>query len=274
MTLDARTLAAGDGWRVQEVICNAGPRDRAFEEQHGSVSIAAVMGGTFQYRTAQGSALLAPGALLLGNHGRCFECGHEHGVGDRCLSFHFTPAYWENLVAAVPGARKATFANAHVPPGRPLARLLASLESARESDAPSLEETANTLAAIALHADAGMHSQPRPPSRQDVQRVSEAVRRIETQAHQADRTLSLGELAREAGLSPWHFLRIFRHLVGMTPHQYILHTRMHHAAVRLRQSSDLISDIAFKAGFNDLSTFNHRFRTVIGTNPSAYRTAK
>src|SRR6185437_3545588 len=67
--------------------------------------IALVTAGTFQYRTSQGSAVMAPGSVLLGNVGACFTCGHEHRAGDRCLSFQFTAEYFERIVASVPGAR-------------------------------------------------------------------------------------------------------------------------------------------------------------------------
>ena len=115
MALNSRLLASGPGWSVSDVACTAGPHDRPFEERHHAACIAAVTEGTFQYRSTQGRALLAPGAVLLGNYGYCFECGHEHGTGDRCLSFHFTPDHWETIVAAVPGARTATFALPRVP---------------------------------------------------------------------------------------------------------------------------------------------------------------
>jgi len=72
-------------------------------------------------------------------------------------------------------------------------------------------------------------------------------------------------------MSPYHFLRTFRQVVGVTPHQFILRTRLNRAAVRLRRSSESVSTIAFEAGFNDLSTFNRRFRRVMGASPSAYR---
>src|SRR5262245_262410 len=95
MSPTSRLLASGPGWSASDVICTAGRHDRPYEERHASISIAAVTAGTFQYRTDGGSAVLAPGSLLLGNAGACFECGHEHGTGDRCLAFGFTPALLE-----------------------------------------------------------------------------------------------------------------------------------------------------------------------------------
>src|SRR5690349_10623879 len=102
MAITSTTLASGPGWRVLDVCCTTGPADPVFEEQHGSYCLAAVVSGTFQYRSSTGRALLAPGAVLLGNQGQCFECGHAHGRGDRCVSVHFEAACWEDLVAAVP----------------------------------------------------------------------------------------------------------------------------------------------------------------------------
>jgi AraC family transcriptional regulator len=72
-------------------------------------------------------------------------------------------------------------------------------------------------------------------------------------------------------MSPYRFLRTFRSVVGLTSHQFILRTRLHRAAVSLRRSDDSISSIAFASGFNDLSTFNRRFRRFIGHTPGAYR---
>jgi AraC-like DNA-binding protein len=64
---------------------------------------------------------------------------------------------------------------------------------------------------------------------------------------------------------------MFRQVAGMTPHQYVLRTRLHRAAVQLRRTDDPISSVAYDAGFNDLSTFNRRFRRLMGAKPSAYR---
>src|SRR5579863_3482727 len=116
MPLSAKLLASGNGWRVSDVVCTSGPRDPSYVEQHSAYSIALVTDGNFQYRTAQGSALMTPGSLLLGNEGACYECGHQHTRGDRCLAFHFSPELFESLVAAVPGVRRMTLRAPRLPP--------------------------------------------------------------------------------------------------------------------------------------------------------------
>jgi AraC-like DNA-binding protein len=60
----------------------------------------------------------------------------------------------------------------------------------------------------------------------------------------------------------------------MTPYQFLLAQRLRRAAVRLRQTTDPISGIAYEAGFGDLSTFNRRFRRIIGMTPGVWRSRR
>lgn len=267
--MQSRALAAGTDWRVDDLLCSAGPGDRRFEERHDGVCIALVTDGTFQYRTTQGAALLAPGALLLGNDGHCYDCGHEHGVGDRCLSFHYTPALFEGVAAALPGVRRSFLPRARLPALEALLPLAVAAEMARdEGDGAALEEVALRLAGAVLTLLAEGQPVAPGPSRRDERRVSRALRRIEADPAEP---LSLATLAAEAAMSPYHFLRTFRRLTGATPHQYLLRRRLQAAALRLRRSRESIAAIAFEAGFNDLSSFNRRFRRVMGQSPGAYR---
>lgn len=123
---ERRVLARGDGWSVSDVMCTAGPHDRPFEELHSDMCIAIVIAGSFQYGSNAGRELMTPGSLLLGNAGQYFECGHEHGVGDRCISFTYEPRYFEGLAAeAGVQSRSALFSPLRVPPVRQLSRLVA-----------------------------------------------------------------------------------------------------------------------------------------------------
>ena len=79
--------------------------------------------------------------------------------------------------------------------------------------------------------------------------------------------------ADSAGLSPYHFLRTFKHVTGVTPHQWLLRARLREAARRLAAGRDPVTDIALDVGFEDLSNFMRSFRAEFGMSPRRYRLA-
>jgi AraC family transcriptional regulator len=270
MTMQSRLLASGRGWTAHDTVCCAGPHDRPFEERHDLVCIAAVTEGTFEYRTAHGKATLVPGSLLLGNAGSCFECSHEHATGDRCLSLHFAQGLIEDVAASMPGIRRATFAQSRLPPSPRLLALIAEALAAHD-DAAAIEEIVLRMAATAIACAAGESRSERAPSGRDRRRITDAIRRIEMQSEEP---LTLAELAAGTGMSAYHFLRTFRQVTGTTPHQFLLMRRLNAAADRLRRTDLPVGEIAYASGFGDLSTFNRRFRHVIGMSPRDYRRAR
>lgn len=239
---------------MEDVICTCGPRDRPFEEQHSRVLIAIVTAGTFQYRSSSrsgiGRELMTPGSLMLGNAGQCFECGHEHGSGDRCLAFGYSPDYFARLAADL-GIRggKADFRILRLPSVRALSPLLsracaalagASVFSGAAFAGAAWEELGLQLAAKAVQLACNLQSGAGGALPSTTARVTRVLRRIE---HEPSAALTLRSLAQEAGLSPYHFLRTFQHLTGATPHQYILRVRLRAAAIRLISEPATILDI-------------------------------
>jgi len=71
----ARVIAQGEDWHALDVLCTAGPEDRAYEEVHDQSSVSVVLAGTFHYRAVDGAALMTSGSVLLGERGRCFASG-------------------------------------------------------------------------------------------------------------------------------------------------------------------------------------------------------
>ena len=82
---------------------------------------------------------------------------------------------------------------------------------------------------------------------------------------------ALEAMARSAGVSPYHFLRTFERLTGVTPHQYVLRARLREAALRVVAEPDRILDIALDCGFGDVSNFNRAFKTEFGVAPRTFR---
>ena len=296
-----RLLAHGDGWSVWDVVCNAGPQDRRFEEQLSDMCIAIVAAGTFQYRATAGRELMTPGSLLLGNAGQHFECGHEHGVGDRCISFSYEQRYFDGIAAeAGVQGRNARFSILRVPAVRELSSLVVRAciglsESgvaapdgqhgafAREGEKfarPPLEKTSSSYGGMTGWEEIGIELAGRAlaiqrgcePNRGSLPaaeaRVSRIIRRIE---RHPESDHGLGALAREAKLSRYHFLRVFQQLTGLTPHQYVLRTRLRRAATRLTLEPHRVVDLALDSGYGDVSNFNHAFRVEFGVSPRSYR---
>jgi AraC family transcriptional regulator len=263
----ARPIARGEGWSVSEFTCRLGPHDRPFEERYEHATIAAVIEGSFQCRSTAGTALLYPGSFLLGNVGASFECGHEHSVGDRCVSVHFDAPLFEEIAAAVVGSSGYRFSTAMLPAMAQLAAPVVELAEAMSGHI-ALEDCALRLAETVLSTAAGHTRTDATPSPRDLRRISNVLRYLD---EHADQPVDLADLAAVAVMSKYHFLRTFRRIVGLTPHQFLLDLRLRRAAIRLRTTSTPISAIAFDTGFGDLSAFNARFRRVFGMNPGRFR---
>jgi AraC-like DNA-binding protein len=102
-----------------------------------------------------------------------------------------------------------------------------------------------------------------------IARVTRAVRAADEDPAS---TITLLDLAGTAGLSPFHFLRVFEQVTGVTPHQYLRRARLRAAAARLVAEEGVpVTDIALDAGFGDISNFNRAFRAEFGVSPGAYR---
>jgi AraC family transcriptional regulator len=259
------TLAVGEGWRVVDIVCTSGPRDRSFEERHLWASISLVLSGVFIYRSRHGSSLMAPGAMLLGSPDNPFECLHRHSEGDRCLSFQYDPELFEPL-ARDAGAPRFAFTASCLPPLRAMASLTARAAAAAQSG-DSFEEIANELAGAVLQK-AGHARRHAVVTVNNPGAIAGVLRRLESSAAEPH---SLDDLARIAGLSRYHFLRTFRCVTGVTPHQWLLRARLRDAAHRLATTVDSVTDIALDVGFEDLSNFIRSFRAEFGVSPGRYR---
>lgn len=86
-----------------------------------------------------------------------------------------------------------------------------------------------------------------------------------------DRDPDLDELSREAAMSKFHFLRVFKSVYGITPHQYLVKVRMEKAAALLKNSPASINEIAASLGFEYPNSFIKAFKNTYGIAPLQYR---
>jgi AraC family transcriptional regulator len=255
--------------RLSNVACTLGRADRPYPEAHEDAwTVALVRRGTFAYRASATNQThsLRPGWLLLGLPGATFECAHEHDGGDDCTSL----ALERHVLADVSSAAglDCTKLLTSAPALPPLPRVAALLERAQRRDAADLDEVACLAAeAVVAHA-AGTPAAAVAHHPSHAGRVHDAMDRIESTCCEP---LSLAELAEAAGFSSFHFLRVFRHVTGTTPYQYLIGARLRLAARLLLDTRRSVTQIAYEVGFQDLSNFMRTFHRVVGCTPRDYR---
>jgi AraC-like DNA-binding protein len=249
---------------VIDYRCDVPLHERPFVEVHGGFSLAYVRRGGFGYHARGQTFDLVPGSILLGHPGDEFVCSHEHRSGDECLSFVFAP---ELVEALGPAALWRTGSLAPLADLMVLGELAQAAAGEQASDL-GLDEVGLSLAARFVELTSGRSRQALTISGQDRRRAVRAALWLD--AH-ADQPLDLAGAAREAGLSPFHFLRVFSRALGVTPHQYLVRCRLRHAARLLAVDAAPVTEVALRVGFADLSNFVRTFHRAAGVSPRRFR---
>lgn len=86
-----------------------------------------------------------------------------------------------------------------------------------------------------------------------------------------DRPLRIDDLAREVQMSPFHFIRQFQSVFGVTPHQFRIASRLEQARVLLAKGHHSVTDVCMEVGFSSLGSFSALFARRVGESPSAYQ---
>jgi AraC-like DNA-binding protein len=252
---------------VLDFRCQAGPHTPELVEHHDCTSVSYVRRGSFGYRARGEEFELIAGSLLVGACGDEFVCSHaHHHGGDECLSFKLAPELVDSF-----GAAPRHWRLGGLPPLPELMVLGELAQAAADGDSDfGVDEAGLLLVGRFLALADGKRRPALQASARDRRRAVEAALWLD--AH-ADTDIDLEATAAQAGLSAWHFLRLFARVVGVTPHQYLLRARLRRAARMLAQAERPVTEVALEAGFADLSNFVRSFHRVAGLPPRHFRHA-
>src|SRR6476646_6221867 len=102
----------------------------------------------------------------------------------------------------------------------------------------------------------------------EFRRLCRARRRM---AELGDEAWSPGEIAREAGISRFHFIRRFDALFGVTPHQMRMRERLEKAKLLLAAGEQSVTEVCMEVGMSSLGSFSDWFQREAGAAPSEYK---
>src|SRR6202045_4790681 len=264
--MDRTTLLQRKSISVSDFRCTAVPGDKPCGEQSPCHSVSYVRKGSFGCRTRGRSFDLVAGSVLVGHPGDEYLCTHDHVCGDECLSFFLNP----ELVEAI-GDRAEIWRIGRAPPLPELMGLgeLAQAAADGRSDV-GLDEVGQLFASRFVEVVSGRREKSLTPSARDRRRAVETALWLDAHSHQE---IDLEQTAAQAGISPFHFLRLFSGVLGVTPHQYLVRSRLRHAARLLADDERPGTDVAYDVGFADLSNFVRTFGRAAGVSPRKFREA-
>lgn len=252
---------------VLDYRCEAGPSDRPFTESYQQHSVSLVRRGSFGLRYRDTMHELVAGAVMIGHTGDEYSCVHDHHVcGDECLSFQLGP----ELVLEL-GLPDTAWRSGALPPLAAL-MVLGELGQAAVDGRSGIGLDEAALLFVRRFASlAGGHLERGSPGAAPHHR-HRAVDAAMWIAANARHEIDLDTGAAQAGLSPFHFLRLFKRTLGVTPHQYLLRCRLREAARMLGEGNG-VTDTAYEVGFNDLSNFVRTFHRASGVSPGQFQRA-
>lgn len=117
----------------------------------------------------------------------------------------------------------------------------------------------------AAHNDSCINVEPLEQDRKNIRLAIDFLRE-----HYRDQ-FTLGQVARSANYSPYHFIRIFKGETGKTPFEYLLEVKIEKAREMLLSQNMTVTEVCFLCGFNNLSHFTAVFKKKVGMTPSKYR---
>jgi AraC family transcriptional regulator len=251
-----------------------------------TLSLKSVVRGAARYQTPQGQYLLTPDAFLILNDGQRYSLEFEgHGrTQTETLCPFFQSGFLEQAAArldlddierAVPAL---DFCERLYPKTGAVASTLADLHAGLrgpQASTPWLEDRmyalAQSLAGLRLQVRGEAESFPglRPATRMELYRRLYRGRDFLTSCY--DRPLTVAAAARVAGVSPFHFQRMFKLAFGQTPMQFLQEARLTAARRLLLHTGDGVTTICVAVGFESLGSFSWLFRKRFGVSPRGFR---
>ena len=282
-SLAVRVLYDSANVTISDYTCRAPRSGPATEEHPDDNSIVLLRRGVFRKHRGRHAVTADTNQAVFFVQGSSYQVSHPVGSGNRGTIFSAPSDTLVDLVsdhdlaAADDPCRPFPFMSG------PCTRrvfwrhreLLQRLERTAGSDPDPMwvEETSLDLMADVLTSAFALRAEPRKRRRRRT--VADHAERIEVAksflASRMKEPLSLNDVARHVGLSPYHMARIFREHAGVPVHRYLTRLRLRDAVERLADGVEDLTNLALELGYASHSHFTDAFGREFGRPPSVVR---
>lgn len=276
-----RTLYKSELFEITDFVCKCSDCGFSGVEFQNKFSICYIQRGSFLFKIYSGELECFNARFLLNRPGFTHRVKHHHTQPDECFIIGFSQIFFERIADIYRNQLngfldKEDIHSMVLPSSTETEYLIYRLKNslaAGEIEALQIDGIILDLLDKIFHMD----KQVQNPF------VSEKQKQIFLPAIEKCREymqenfaehITLEDLARISHMSIFHFNRTFKQIVQMSPYQYLLNFRIHHASHLLASTEQPIAGIGWSAGFNSPDHFSYAFKTVTSFSPHQYRSNK
>ncbi len=281
MLADVHVLHEGDVYRILDFRCHCNICSLTDTEYNHNLCISFIRKGFFEYRTFRRKDEVHIGRILISKPGFEHTTRHIDNQPDITTVFEFKQSFFEKLKREY-FPESSWFLQSNdmhaimlsCPPDADyLQHHIMELIQRRKPDGLHVDELVMQLLNKIMLKLGNVTELPILPEKLKQNHLVTVERAREYMMDNFNENISLNELAEHCFVSPFHFSRIFKGVLNISPHQYLLATRLNHARILLTSTEKPVNDIGFESGFNSLEHFVTAYKQQFKLTPSQERKA-
>jgi len=277
MDATIRTLYKSDLFEVTDFVCRCTECGYSGVEYQNKFSICYVRRGSFLFKIFSDELECFNNRFLINKPGFTHRVKHYHSLADECLIIGFSSGFYDGIRDVYGSSLNGFLNNERIhslllnssPVTEYLIFRLKNQLTVKDPDGLETDGIVLELIEKIFH----LYDQKTPTiSEKHKQSWLPAIEKSREyiQENFAEE-ITMEQLAGVSHMSPFHFNRVFKQITRLSPYQYLLNFRMHHASHLLKTTGETVSAIGWSAGFNNPDHFSYAFKSFSGCSPQHFR---
>ena len=275
-----RTLFKSDSFEVTDFVCQCTECGFSGVEYQNHFSICYVRRGSFLFKIFSGELECFNNRFLINKPGFTHRVKHYHSQADQCLIIGFKSGFYDRIRDVYGLPLNGFLNNEEIhslllnsnPETEYLIYRLKNILIKKDPDDLEIDGIILQLIEKIFHLNDLKTTIISEKQKRDWLPAIEKSREW-VQENFAEE-ITMEQLARVSHMSPFHFNRVFKQVTRLSPYQYLLNFRMHHASHLLKTTDEAISDIGWSVGFKRPDHFSYAFKNFKGFSPQQFRNIK
>ena len=280
MLADVHILHQSDFYKIKDFKCHCDVCSVSDPEYNESLCLSFIRKGFFGYQTFRRKEEVHAGRILISKPGFEHIASHIDDQPDTTTVFEFSVEFFKRIQEQYTAAAwflKNNDIHSLLLQSNPELDYLHNLiwKRIEKKNASNLQIDEMVIEILEKTIDIITHSR-------DVPIIGDSLKQYHLGTVENARSfmlenfnqnISLQQLATHCLVSPFHFSRIFKAIMNVSPHQYLTQVRLNHAKILLSSTDQSVTDIAFACGFNSVEHFATAYRYRYHASPSKFRTS-